>query len=113
LLLAVAEAVLLKVVAFAECGVVEVEDGYEFVAETLLWCVASDAEFEVCAGLVKIAYEVEGAGCFTIFFGGLTSKSVARAYTHCAGVPRRCTVNTVVFTKFGSGSATVLKICQY
>jgi hypothetical protein len=52
---------LLKVEALAECGVVEGEDGYEFVAETLLWCVASDAEFEVCAGLVKIAYEIKGA----------------------------------------------------
>jgi hypothetical protein len=36
LLLAVAEAVLLKVVAFAVGGVVKVDDGYEFIAEAFL-----------------------------------------------------------------------------
>jgi hypothetical protein len=45
---------LFKIEALAECGVVEVEDGYEFVAEAFLWCVASYAEFEMCTGLVKV-----------------------------------------------------------
>ena len=45
---------LFEVEAFAEGGSVEVEDGYEFIAEAFLWCVASDAEFEVCTGLVKV-----------------------------------------------------------
>jgi hypothetical protein len=35
-LLAVAEAVLLKVVAFAVGGVMEVNDGYKFIAEAFL-----------------------------------------------------------------------------
>jgi hypothetical protein len=49
---------LFKVKAFAEGGVVEVEDAYEFIAKAFLKGAFGDANFEVSAGFIKVADEV-------------------------------------------------------
>jgi hypothetical protein len=62
LLFAVTQAVLLEVEALAKGGGVEVDDRYEFVAETFLKSAFCDPEFEVGSGVVKVTDEVEGSG---------------------------------------------------
>jgi hypothetical protein len=57
-LFAVTKAVLFKVKAFAEGGVVEVENAYEFIAEAFLKGAFSDADFEVDTGFVKVSDKV-------------------------------------------------------
>lgn len=67
MLFAVTQAILLEVKAFAESGVVKVEDAYEFIAEAFLKGAFSDAKFEVSAGLVQVSNEIKGAGEEALF----------------------------------------------
>ena len=73
---------LLKVEAFAKCGVVEVDYRNEFVAEAFLNRATCYPQLKVGSGFIKVAYKVEDP-FIPLFHAGLPSFAMDKLLLPC------------------------------